>query len=240
MGGKIMYFDDYEQEYYEPTLADEILVEYLEKMKGALLDTVKGQIEHIKRENEELKAQNKILKDKENDIRNRERDLENQKRDLMWQVKRERLGELMKDFEVVMYRAYSSVEKLPKCSKCNDKRQIEFTTPLGKRMYESCECDKGKTVYIPQEHICKEFRLDSNNNTLLMWFKENHDKEYDWYSYESSNLVRTVYKDGMNYADLDCYDTYFKSKEECQKYCDWKNKNSAEIILEGEPPYGKK
>ena len=59
-----------------------------------------------------------------------------------------------------------------------------------------------------------------------MWYTEHRDKDYDWYGYASSNYVDDIYADGKNFEDIDRYKTYFKSKEDCQKYCDWLNKHA--------------
>ena len=221
-----MYYDEEEQPYYEPSQADELLMEYQEKMKSALLETVKYQIESYEKENDILKAENQKLKDNEHKVRDRERKLEYEKSDLMRQVKRERLSELMKDFKVIMYQAGSKGVKLPKCDKCNDNREIEFKSPTGKKMKESCKCNINKTVYIPEEYICTEFKVDQDNgNKMLMWYKEHHEKDYDYYGEDSSNYCRVIYSEEMNFEDLECYHTYFKTKEECKKYCKWLDKN---------------
>lgn len=219
-----MYYEE-EYPYYEPTIADEIFIEYQQKMKDALLESVRQEIEQIKKENGSLKVSNKVLRDQISGISQREKQLEIDKQNLERQVRRERLSSLMKDFEIVMYRVDTIYPLPPKCDKCNEKRQIEFKSPSGKDMTEYCSCNTGKIFYAPQEYICKEFRVDRNDGAMRMWYKENHEKDYDWYGYEGSDLAKVVYKDGMNYEDLD-RDIFFKSIEECQKYCNWLNENS--------------
>jgi FtsZ-binding cell division protein ZapB len=221
-----------EDEYYpcyEPTVVDEILNEYQEKMKDALLDTVKLDIANTKYENTKLKEENKTLKEREHEVNQKERQLEIEKKNLMLKVRNERLAELMKDFEVVMYKVRTTIEKLPKCNNCDDNRKIHFKSPLGNDMSESCLCDKGKTIYIPMEFICTEFRINSNNKEMSMWYKMNRGSDYDYYSYESSDYAETVYNNDMKYEDLKSYyHIYFKSINECQKYCDWLNKTKTE------------
>jgi hypothetical protein len=221
-----MYYDEEEQPYYEPSPADDLLMEYQNKMKEVLLTSVKYQIECFKTDNERLIAENKALKDNECKIRDKERQLEREKSDLMRQVRKERLSELMKDFEVVMYQAEKIRVDLPKCNKCNDKRKIEFKSPTGKKMYEDCKCNVGKTVYIPQEYGCSSFTINRDNKKMDMWFKEHLERDGDWYSYDNnSNYCKAVYNEEMDYKDIEMYHTFFKTKEECQKYCDWLNIN---------------
>jgi hypothetical protein len=126
-----------------------------------------------------------------------------------------------------MYQADRTYPLPPKCDKCNVNRKVEFNSPSGKIRTENCSCNTGKIFYIPQEYICKEFRVNRDDGAMLMWYKENHEKDHDWYGYDSSDLAEIVYKDGMKHEDLDS-STYFKSIEDCQKYCDWLNENSKE------------
>jgi len=222
--------DYLEEPYYEPTPADEIFVKYLNEMKSALTDSAKYQIDSIKEINAKLIKQNNDLKDEISKVRSKERELEIQKLSLERQVRNERLSKLMRDFEVIMYRPDRTSVKIPKCDKCNENRRIKFTSPLGKIMDESCTCDVSKPVYNVEEYICTEFRINSDNNKMLMWYKMKQGDDYDYARYRSgsSDLAELIYQDGMNFEDIKRRDIYFKSKDDCQKYCDWLNKNSEE------------
>lgn len=224
-----MYDYDEFESYYDPSEADEIVIEYQEKMKEVLLKGIKNDIKNTTSENERLKEENKKLKDRERDVDNKERQLEYQKSNLFQEVKRERLSQVLENFQVIMYRASTTTKKLPKCNKCNDNRKIEFKSPSGKTMTESCECDKGIAFYVPNEYICTEFRMDDNNKRLLAWYKLHRNSgDDDYYQYDSTNLIKTLYDNNMNYNELDYYHTYFKDKKECEKYCDWLNNQSKE------------
>jgi hypothetical protein len=215
------YYD--EEQYYEPSLADEVIAEFKERMQDVLLESVKCEISNLSKLNKELQLENKRLKDRQDEVFDLERKVQYEKDNLKRIVRNERLSELLKDFQIVMYKAYNEGKKPKKCNKCNDNRKIVFKSPSGKEMQESCNCSKDIKHYAIEEYYCSEFRLDRDNKTLLMWYK--HDDEYESYSYKSSNFAKVVYSENMIYDDLDYYDTYFKDKEECQKYCDWLNNN---------------
>jgi len=208
---------------YEPTIADEIMLEYQQKMKDALLSSVKHQIETIEGENERLKEQNEKLMKEVNGIKQRERDLDNKKLNYEREVRRKRLSDLMGDFEVLMYQADGDSVKIPKCGNCNENRKIEFISPLGRKTNEPCTCDVIKAVYSVKESRCCEFRIDGDGNSMLMWYEieEDRNSEYD----HGSNLARYAYKEGTPFEELETssYNTFFKLKEDCQKYCDWLN-----------------
>lgn len=221
---------DYEEHYYEPSIADEIMVEYQQKMKDALLKTVKNDIEGVKQENERLKEENEKLKEKVNGIAQRERELECKKDNLVREVRSKRLSELMKDFEIAMYRVDDESIKIPKCNKCNNSRKIEFISPLGKKMEEYCTCNVSETVYVVKEFLCVEFRVDRDRKQMLMWYKVKQDRDRDYDHCKILNTDAEVYEEGIKFEDLDTeyHNLFFKSKEQCQKYCDWLN--SKEVL----------
>ncbi len=57
---------------------------------------------------------------------------------------------------------------------------------------------------------------------MLMWYREQQNSDYDYYRYDSSTLAEKVYDETMGFEDIDKY-IFFKTKEECQKYCNWLN-----------------
>jgi len=217
---------DYDGEpCYEPTLADEIMLEYQQKMKDALLETVKNNIEGIKQENERLKEENRKLQELVYGIQQRENSLEIEKSQFQRKLRYERLSELMGDFEVTMYRVDDNYVKMPKCSNCNKDRKIEFISPLGKKMTETCTCAATKNVYIVEEFVVTEFRIDRDGKQMLMWYEVKKDKDEEYDNCKFLGKKAKVYDEGANFEDLDVkyYNLYFKSKEQCQKYCDWLN-----------------
>lgn len=218
---------EYEEEcYYEPSIADELLTEYQEKMKEALLSSVKSKFDAIKAENENLKEQNAKLKKKVEEIDNRERHLKIEKSNMLRDVRKERLSELMKDFHIIMYKIYQDHIMPEKCNKCDDNRNILFNSPSGKVLKENCECKNAEKFYKPIEYQCKSFKIDRDGKKMDAWYEENkkNNGDDDYYERSYSQHCGKIYDETMEYKDGDeYYNLFFKTKEECQKYCDWKN-----------------
>jgi len=218
--------------YYDPEFYDEPseFEQQVEEFKSALVKSVKteyiNEIDRLRKENSQLQETKRNFESIKNEYKNKENQLKIEKEQMERTVRQQRLADLMKDFNVIMYQAKTKEAYKSKCNKCDENRQIHFCSPSGKEMTEQCECAKYKNKYIPTEHYCYEFRLDNynNNNKMLMWFKMKHEDDYDWCGYESSTLAKTVYNSDMKFEDMDHY-TYFQSKEDCQKYCDWLNKD---------------
>ena len=212
-----------EEPCYEPTLADVIMMEYQQKMKDALLESVKQDIESVKQENAYLKEQNYKLNEKVKEIAERERELENKKSNLERQVRSERLSSLMKDFKVVMYAEERAYVDLPKCGNCNENRKIEFISPLGRKTTEPCTCNVRKTVYAVREYILTEFKISDHKDMMAMWYKIKEDSRHDYASHNRTIYAEMIYSEDMKFEDIGSQDVFFKSKDDCQKYCDWLN-----------------
>jgi hypothetical protein len=124
-----------------------------------------------------------------------------------------------------MYKAYSKTELPPKCDKCDDNRRLHYKTPLGRNEYEKCDCNNGKLVYYPEEYICASFGVNRDKNGIDAWYKLHLDRDGDYGRLDTSSLFAKIYHEEMKYEDIKQYDTFFKTKEECQGYCDWLNAN---------------
>lgn len=217
-------YDYYEEPYYEPTEADEIFLEAREKLINSLKGTVKQYVENVKSENERLKKELYTAKSKLREVETREFALEREKSNLMNTVRKERLSELLKDFQVERFMVTSTTKYAEKCDKCDDERYIHYKSPLGKEHKERCNCcDNSEKIYKPKSMLCTEFKVDSRDSKKLrMWYNRNtYDREE---YYDSSKHFEKSYN-GESYDILNEYEIFFDTIEECQKYCDWLNRD---------------
>lgn len=216
-----MNWDD-EEFYNEPSEFDEMVEEFKDSLIKSVKEDFLFKMKRLEKENADLQVVKANMKKIESDFKQKEFQLERERNDLERKVRYERLSVLMKDFEVIMYQVNSTYEKNPKCDKCDKNRRINYKTPLGKDTYEKCECDVNKTIYIPEEYQCSEFRINQNNNGMVAHYKIKAERDYDYAV--SSTFCETTYKADMKYEDISRYRTFFKTKEECQGYCDYLNK----------------
>jgi len=231
-----MNYNYEDEEFYgEPSGFDNMVEDFKKTLKNSVKDTVTNEMDQLRRENDELKdiklnwykVQSEYESKKkslENEYQSKNRALEREKSDLVNKVRRDRLSELMKDFQVILYHADTISQKKSKCDKCDENRKIHFLSPAGKDCTEYCECSNTVPIYIPIEYKCSEFKIDSNNNkSLSMWFEEKVEKDYDYY--HSTTYVDYVYDGNKSYDEI--YESkkhiFFKSKDDCQKYCNWLN-----------------
>jgi hypothetical protein len=219
---------DYE-EYHEPTIADEIMGEASEKLKEALKESVKAYYDSIIKENEDLKAKNAELEKFVDEIDAIRLNISRERSELASNVKRMRLSELMKDFEVELYRVDYEYILKEKCEACNDNRKVAFLSPSGKELFEPCSCNEniGKHYFV-KPYYCCEFSNKNHDSKLKAFYRVNRfDTNNEYYSYDSSTYCAKVLEKG--FSDFENFDhnlnreTFFRYKEDAQNYCDYLN-----------------
>ena len=234
------YYEDYnfDEMYYEPSVADKIFDEAKDKLKEQIKESIKNEIIELKKENERLKNENEELKEKIKDIDYREQELKYEKERLKNNFEnkllRSKFSEIFKDLEENMY--YYQIEKTfeykNKCNKCDENRNIHFNAPNGEEMTYSCDCNKYKVVYKPKK--CKLTKIfmtkDKYDKSKLFNFRAS----YDYYSdYDERNVsiypeeIITEFKEDL--IEEVKYKQLFSTKEVCEKYCNELNKNSKYI-----------
>jgi hypothetical protein len=227
-------YDYYDEEpYYEPTVADEIFIEYTQKLKDALKDNIKQDIENIKSENIRLKEENKNLKDRERDIDNKERQLQSKEKTLEADFFRKKFSEMLKPFEEHYsgYYADHTYKMKRKCNQCDENRQITYTAPNGDTVKKDCSCKKSYSYYVPKSSVITVIDLHKSDGYSKREFGmtpkyENKDDDYRWSSFKFTQFI-DIFNESIA-EEIKYRDTLFSSKEECKKFCDWLNKNYRE------------
>lgn len=236
-----MYWNE-ECLYYEPTIADKLMMEYQEKMKDALLESVKKEIEQIKNENIRLKEENTKYKEREISIANKEQELKYKEENLKREVEREfyqsNIGDTLKRYleDCEVWITELEYYQQQKCSLCNEERYLIAKFPNGEIIKTECNCAKVLKKYIPALSTMTLIKFSKRNS---MYPSDRHfylDRTYSPpnnrgsfdYDYQKFNSIHIVDKFDENVIEMHKNKRYdekigFRSKEECQKYCDWLN-----------------
>lgn len=233
-----MYYDyDEFENYYEPTPADEIFNEAMEKFKETLKDSVKENLKYIQEENRRLKKENDELKQKERQVRDRELTLEMREKDLQskseWSFYRKKFSEVLKPLEeqFEMWYVEPLSELIPKCNLCDEERKVDFKSVSGKIIKGNCECNKYRKVYNVKYTKIKElnfYKSDRDKKFVLTPKYESQSYDDSYFKLETKELIKNFEVEKV--SEYKCYGSYggftgFATKEECQKYCDWLNEN---------------
>ncbi len=215
--------DWYEDDFYdEPSEFDIQVNEFKENLMKSVKEEFVSEMDGLRKENKELQGIKANFEAVKRDFENKKRQLESEYQILKSDVRRERLVDLLKDHKVILYKAYPRLEYPPKCDKCDKNRRLYYTTPLGRKTYEDCSCNESKTVYSPKEYIRYKFKLNRDENGIIAWYRQYGDDE-DGFTYDYSIHADEIYFHDIKFEDLKKYSTFFKTKKECQSYCDYLN-----------------
>jgi hypothetical protein len=238
-----MSYWDYEEPYWEPSEADELFDEVKSKLINAAKDSIKSDMEYLRSENKRLIERNKELENKAYEVSKKERDLKYKADNLRREVEREfyktSIEDVFKDAleKHTLWFADNKPHTRPKCDKCNSDRNWVLTWPNGELSTKQCDCARLDYWYEPQETFITTltYRIRDSNYQSERYYRldESHQNtsssRYDSYSYEKFG-IQFVYDefcdDVIEKHDQLGWNKYigFKTKEECQKFCDWLNK----------------
>lgn len=238
-----MSYWDYEEPVWEPSEADELFDEMKSKLVEAAKASLKNDMESLKRRNEYLEKRNKELEDKAQEVLSKESDLEYKSRNLRREVEKEfyntAINDLFKDAveQSQLWFADNKPHEKPKCDKCDEDRNWVLTWPDGTTTSKRCTCSQSDYWYEPEETWIDtlKYKIKDSNYQSQRYYRLDRSYQYTG----DSNWSYCSYSDfGIQFVyDKFCEDVIkkreqleygkkigFKSKEECQKYCDWLNK----------------
>jgi hypothetical protein len=235
-----MNYDDYEN-YYEPSEVDQLVEEFRDKVREHLLPNIREEIERLNKENGELQRKNNEYKNREAELNSKERDLKYKEENLKREVEREfyasNIGDTLKDYieKAEVWFADNKGFEQEKCSLCNNERRLIAKFKNKKTTEIDCDCKRLVYKYVPEiselsliKFNKKDSRYQSDRNFYFSRsYTPSKNSNYD-YSYNEFKLDHIV--DEFNDDTKELYENKkynaeigFKTKEECQKYCDWLN-----------------
>jgi hypothetical protein len=228
-----MNYDD-DNEFYENYSEFD---EQVNEFKKSLLKNVKQEfieeMNKLKKENLELQEIKNNFESIESQYLAKKYTLEREMSNALLEAKRMRLSELLDNYKLIMYKVDYEYSKREKCNNCDENRQLHFKSPSGRDITSSCDCSLSNIIYIPSEHIMYEFKINNSNKKLSVWYKlieNSNNEEYFEIDNDSSHYVKQTYNPNIEFAKIEKYEMFFERKEDCQKYCDWLNKNEKEEV----------
>ena len=225
---------DYDDYWAGLSEFDQQIEEFKDLLRNSVKDEIKEKIASLENELSELKEfrdeKDKFIQECESKVREAKREAEvairtAKESEEKW--KKARLHQLLGDYLTVGWKVGNSWEYGEKCNKCDENRKIHFTSPQGKKYTEDCQCAKRHYKYFPKEAtLCKfyvrkeNFGWDDNRYYTVVDCDDDYDR------YERADHVYTS-SDDIDYEKVNSYNAVFLNEEDCQKFCDWKNKQEA-------------
>ena len=118
-----------------------------------------------------------------------------------------------------------------KCNRCNDHRMIEFKSPTGKSMTETCPCHQGILQYKPSKISSYELLDSAGTVRIFTLTDKDHYRveltDFTYYAGESYEFLMSEERRlGTSYNGQltpRFTHTMFKTLDECQAFCDYIN-----------------
>lgn len=196
---------------------DELLYDYIIKIRKATRAEVKEELEQMQNELYELREfrdrKEEIEREHAMMLRKTELEIARAKED----AKKARLAELFAEFPLTVWRPSSNEVKPPKCDKCDEQRRIRFFSPRGAEYTEPCECSIGKTVFTPVPVELFEIRQNECDGNILVRYYMSRNKD-TVAVYEDHVYTKPMPKP---WERRDWYYRVFANREDCEEYCEF-------------------
>ena len=221
---------DFEDFYNEgPSDFDIAIEEFKEGLRKTVKEEILNEMARLKKENEELQEVKENFEKIKQEYKDKERQFNIKEGEMMRTLARKKITELttIADFSEHLYCINSSYAYIPKCDKCDDKREIHFKSPNGKDFREECPiCGKGYWKYFvkPLDAIKINFTNDPFIKSKAWAVKY---REYtDSTTYQTQDIWRGTADEFDINDNYKTYHTAFDSKELAQQICDRENKKN--------------
>ena len=225
------YFD-----FPEPSTGDIVFEELKRVLLGTLKEEVKAELEALRKENEELRPY-KLERDRMRaDFTRAKQEYERRIKEAECKAKETAFEELFNEHLVEAWKVNRKPIYPPKCTKCDDKRQIHFKSPRGKEMTEPCECNTYTIAFEPVPALMTRFKVNPKATPANQERSGCFDKPvYYWYTTRDNIIRKDTEFQLSDFSDIgvarpaeqkpfkDCneYWSVFTSLERCQEFCDY-------------------
>lgn len=212
-----------------PSDFDIAIEEFKEGLRKTVKEEILNEMARLKKENEELQDVRKNWAQIQMEYRFKEEKFNREKSEIERELARKKINELttIADFSEHLYFIDYKEGYVPKCDKCDDNRQIHFTSPSGRDCEEDCPvCGKRYCIYYPKpvDAIKIRFSKDPYLKSEVWAVK------YEEYCGNITYNTENIWKGTAEEFNIDDYytlrHTCFESKDLAQKICDRINKKN--------------
>ena len=233
------FFND-DSELYE---LDKLIYDFKQSLKESVKDEVKEKIKSLENELAELKEFRDMKDSYDHDMQELKFQLDQTKKSIEERAARMRISDVLLTLKKETWIPDCKWEYVKKkCNKCDDSRTLRFKSPLGKELSERCSCSVQIPVHFPAQAFLVEIdnddfyknmksELPSTKLSYISVFDIDHDSDGN-YRFKYCTLY-----DGEDFSKLASSSTYFRDREDCERYCKWLNdkyirENKIEVEVE--------
>lgn len=235
-----IYEHGYPEMDEEVFMVNEELHQALDVLKDHLWEeahkSVKESYDKLLKENIELRSLKVDIDAIKSDYVRKSRELEAEKVTLDYEknnmeqiVRNERVSELFKDREIIMYVANYERVLGDKCDNCDEDRELSFDSPRGVTLKENCACSDYVKKYSPKALIRYKFSVlkDTQPESVYyrQWYEDSDELDHDWRIDADS-----VYDGNTEFESLNSTDVFFNNESDCMAYCVYLNGLNERIV----------
>lgn len=185
------FYDDYDGP--EPSEYDEKVDEFKDMLRQQVKAEITERLERLEKDNAELRAKVANVGRLERDAKTLERELKHSIESAERKAKQEFFSMKLTELAAILAEPKYKIDYRrvhgDKCDKCDDKRRVAYTTPLGRNLFESCTCAKLKTEYYITEHVATEVKRENRGaGEYKVWYSP-HMSDYNEDGYISAKWV---------------------------------------------------
>lgn len=213
-----------EENFFEPGEFDEKIEELKNELRESVKKEINDGIEKLRKENKELQGIKRNFESIKKDFEKKKDECDRAMRNAESRAKQTRLKELMEHFKFTLWAVDWDYQYKKKCDKCDVHRRIQVVLPSGKTVDDECSCRVSKKVYRPKENVLYEF--SERNREFVAWYRAKGDEGEEYFVEDiRAEYAKTIVDHNKDFKEIEGK-VFFTTKEECQAFCDYLNRDS--------------
>lgn len=217
-----------EENFFEPGEFDEKIEELKNELRESVKKEINDGIEKLRKENKELQGIKRNFESIKKDFEKKKDECDRAMRNAESRAKQTRLKELMEHFKFTLWAVDWDYQYKKKCDKCDVHRRIQVVLPSGKKVDDECSCRVSKKVYRPKENVLYEF--SERNREFVAWYRAKGDEGEEYFVEDiRAEYAKTIVDHNKDFKEIEGKElrkVFFTTKEECQAFCDYLNRDS--------------
>lgn len=217
-----------EENFFEPGEFDEKIEELKNELRESVKKEINDGIEKLRKENKELQGIKRNFESIKKNFEKKKDECDRAMRNAESRAKQTRLKELMEHFKFTLWAVDWDYQYKKKCDKCDVHRRIQVVLPSGKTVDDECSCRVSKKVYRPKENVLYEF--SERNREFVAWYRAKGDEGEEYFVEDiRAEYAKTIVDHNKDFKEIEGKElrkVFFTTKEECQAFCDYLNRDS--------------
>ena len=212
--------------YNEPSEFEQEIDSFKESLRKAVKEEITEEITKLRATVKEQAGKLANLTALEEAAKRARQDYEHKatqaKQEAKREVQKEGIQKLLEVLAEPRYRIAVNYQQPPKCDKCDTDRRIPYTTPLGRKQSEHCDCATSEVVYVVEEQMAQE--VSKRRGEVVVWY-QNSDRFSDRDSFGSPTVLKNAEAVPIDELLKAPRDYGFRSEEDAQLVADRLNEN---------------